>query len=553
MAKQNNMTNPTTIVPTAEAMNNVLSAGGIKTANTDTDLSAPATNPFANDNSNTDSDITSKIPIVDEAVQGAKQFQTGFQQTVKSMSNEDVGSKLSDLGRGILNEASGATNVGFSPVSGTLGRFIINPLAKIISDVGNKVGLNGTPEQQQQTQNEIKAHPVMNEVLNNLTNLVMLGVGAKIAPEAMNGISDMVDTIKNPEYHDPEQFTNPTDMNKSTETNTNTLKSRTSDATPSYNKNMNLTNVRAPDTIDENGTVVKGKIVPRIAGEGEGKFGARPVTTSASEANAGKELNNIKNYPDNGTALEKGLSVQKAISDEAENMRGSLREEDKTKPLDTEAEKSKMTDLVKSQLPDEIKTKIGYISKADQEELGYKGVKEQTPASKLLQKLQGEQTEENLMPKTASGRYYGKVIDAVNNYNGTREGKLDLRQIIDGAYENARGKLSYGSDSQNALDETHTDIRDVINKDLSKTTNNIDTTASLKKQMNLYRGLDVLSDKARAESETAYGRLEQKYPSLRNLSRIAQRQGIMLPIRIVEGAVGIGLIGTYLRKAIAGK
>lgn len=322
------------------------------------------------------------------------------------------------------------------------------------------------------------------------------------------------------------------------------LQSRIQDATPAYNENMVGQNVMTADTVDAQGNPVKGKITPRIASEGgSSKLSttARPVTTSASETAAGTEANNIPNYPDKGTALEKMLSTQDAISTEAENMRGSLQAEDKASPLDTTAEKTKVADIIKSNLPKEIQDKLGYISPADEAKL--------PPAAKAYREALISNQEETL-PKTAAGRYYQQVLDAVKEYDGTREGKLDLRQTIDSAYKQARGKLAFGGDSGNAIDEVNSDIRKSLNKDLADTTKNSDTQASLKRQSNLYNHKEVLTEKAQAESNTNFGKLEQKYPSLKNLIRIAQRQGIMLPIRMLETGIGITIAGKWLHDQI---
>lgn len=270
------------------------------------------------------------------------------------------------------------------------------------------------------------------------------------------------------------------------------LNSRISDATPDYN----------PKMVGDNVKTAQGETVPRV---NEAKtLGNRTVNTSASEAENGKELANIKDYPDKGTALQKSQAVDRAISTEAEGMRDNLQAEDKASPLDVKAEKSKVTDLVKSNLPKEIQDKIGYIGKDSP--LSKVGIKDnpQTPLNKALQDAMSS-SEDNL-PKTAAGRYYQKVLDAADSYDGTREGKLNLRQSIDNAYKNARGKLAFGTDSQNALDETNTDIRNDINKDLKNSTNNINTQDSLDKQSRLYRAKDVLDSKATKEPSTFGGR-----------------------------------------------
>jgi hypothetical protein len=273
------------------------------------------------------------------------------------------------------------------------------------------------------------------------------------------------------------------------------LKSRIADATPDYSKKMVGQVVTNPD----------GETVPRV-NEGEGLTGDRTVNTSKAEAVAGKELANIKDYPDNGTALQKSQAVYKEISSEAQGMRSGLVAEDKATPLDAAAEKTKVASSVLNNMPEDVQQTI-----ADGKSL----------------------------PKTAAGKYYQTVLEATDKYDGSRVGKLDLRQSLDSAYETARGKLAWGSDTQNALDETHTEIRDSLNKDLSETTKNTDTQASLDKQSKLYRAKDVLDQKAAAEATSKTGRFMQNHPQARFLGRFAERRGLSTALQATGAAAAI--------------
>lgn len=295
--------------------------------------------------------------------------------------------------------------------------------------------------------------------------------------------------------------------------------SRMADATPNYNKKM----------VSDYTKNSEGKTVPRV-NEGTGITGKRTVNASKAETEAGGELAKLKNYPDKGTFLQKTQAVHDSISSEAENMRSGLQAEDKATPLDAEAEKAKVASLVKSNLPKDIQEKLGYLSPEQEAKL--------TPAAKQYREAMIAQQEETL-PKTAAGRYYQQTLDALQDYDGTREGKLNLRQTIDNAYKNARGKLAFGTDSQNALDETNSDIRTALNKDLKATTQNTDTQASLDKQSRLYRAHDVLSDKASEEDVSELGRFFDAHPGLSRAKNILRRQGIMVPLRVAEAAGGI--------------
>src|ERR1039458_2745716 len=101
------------------------------------------------------------------------------------------------------------------------------------------------------------------------------------------------------------------------------LASRTADATPDYNKKMVSDYIKTADTVDAQGNTIPGKTVPRV-NEGEGLTGQRIVNTSKAETANGAELAQIKNYPDNGTALEKAQAVHNKISTAAEDKANPL-------------------------------------------------------------------------------------------------------------------------------------------------------------------------------------------------------------------------------------
>ncbi len=453
-------------------------------------------------------------PITQAIQSGASDIQSGLS------GQGSVVDRTLNLGNGLATGAGAFLAPIMAPISKALAQ---DPAKGTIMD-----RLQNSPEFQKFAMTP--TGQLLSTVLNNTGKLANIA-GATIGLGA--GISEVANpTIKTPAVSDtsltPEQQ----------------LQSRIQDATPTYSKNMVGQNVMTADTVDAQGNPVTGQITPRVSAEGgTGKFSTKPrvITTSASETAAGTEANNIPNYPDKGTALEKMLSTQDAISTEAENMRGSLQAEDKANPLDATTEKTKVADIVKSNLPQEIQDKLGYISPADEAKL--------PPAAKAYREALISQQEETL-PKTAAGRYYQQVLDALKEYDGTREGKLNLRQEIDSAYKSARGKLAFGSDSQNALDEVNTDVRNGLNKDLADTTKNTDTQASLKRQNNLYNHKDVLTEKAQAESNTNFGKLEQKYPSLKTLINIGRRQGIMLPIRALEAGLGVTVVGKMLHDLI---
>lgn len=463
----------------------------------------------------------------------------------------------SPISAGIQSAGAVAPAV-FAPVTEAISPVVqgaFNKLNSVVDFISGKpqgfTTQNNAANAQQAQQMIVKAtqsHPELSKNIEAVANILMATVGEKGADTTGN-LSEIPGkivttaeqaTIPEQSALNVSQGINslPAEIPQSTPIATDqTLQSRIKDATPVYNKNMIGTHVMTPDITDAQGNVVKGKITPRIAEESQGEFGSRQPVTSASEHAAGSELNNIKNYPDKGTALQKSLAVEKAISSEAERMRSSLQLEDKANPLNGETEKSKIDNLIKSNLPKEIQDKIGYIGEDNPlAKTKYKEIP-QTDLNKALQEMSG--SNENL-PKTAAGKYYQKVLEAVKNYNGTREGKLDLRQKLDIAYKNARGKLAFGSDSQNALDEIHSDIRDSVNKDLKETTTNTDTQASLDKQARLYKANKALYAKAQSEAPTKLGRQLEKVPIAGKLgNRVLMREATSGIIKL-GGAAATG-------------
>ena len=82
-------------------------------------------------------------------------------------------------------------------------------------------------------------------------------------------------------------------------------------------------------------------------------------------------------------------------------------------------------------------------------------------------------------------------------------------------------------------------------------TSETDTEASLKKQTLLHRGNDVLISKAQAESETAFGRIEQQHPMLRVLVNQLRRRSVLLPLTAATTILGATALTTYLKKLLA--
>lgn len=473
----------------------------------------------------------------------------------------DYGQSIQPNVNAMKNDITGTGNPivrGFS-LAGHAVDTIFAPLTSTIKAIADKIGDNPEIQKIAQTRgvssalDEIsgvgqkysdwaKANPNKATILEGTLKSALFGLGAgdtEDIPSTKDVVTSIANDIKG----------RLPDLSKVSEAPSEIpdVNSRIQDATPSYSKSMVGTKIKLPDTVDESGNVTKSGTGSRLTADaGRGK--ESPVVTSAQEHAAGTELKSVPNYPDKGTFLDKGLATDKEISAEGERMRAGLQAEDKANPLNPTVEKAKVTDIVKSNLPKDMQEIIGTITPEDQQFLA--GIQEkaglpQPPGGKFDIEGVGSKS---YLPKTAMGKYTQQVLDALKNYDGTREGKLDLRQSVDSAYKTARGKLAFGSDSANEIDEANTDIRNGLNKDLADSTKNTDVQTSLKKQSNLYNARNVLDAKAMVESRTAFGRLEQKYPSLRMGLRSLQRQGFIVPLRILESVAGVTTLLAAARK-----
>jgi hypothetical protein len=236
------------------------------------------------------------------------------------------------------------------------------------------------------------------------------------------------------------------------------------DATPAYNKSLigdgrSTVSVKNPD-----GTTTQ---VPRIQ-EGKGVTGGRTVTSTETEIAAGKELVQVPGYAQAKTALEKYNTVEPAIAAEAKALRASLKEEKILRPPQ---------EVLKV-----IKDAVGTASKD----------------SLLLQK------------SDPIVKNYLRVAErAIAQSDGTLDGELSVRQILDNAYEDAGGKYS----NNKGLDQIHRAARDALTTDVESKSVSTEVKASLRKQTNLYRAADVLLDKAKAEGGSKLEQTMKAHPT----------------------------------------
>lgn len=470
--------------------------------------------------------------MANDVASGAADMQKGLQNnTLTSIpSAGDVGNVLKGTAKASFGTASDAIKAIFAPITS-----IVTASTKNISDLASEapavqsVATSPLGDNIQKAQDAVsqiqKQYPGSTKMLGDIFNVVAGLVGERVAPgdttqtgTDLTKISDTAGNIWEKGYGTSASGPSP----------------RIADATPSVEQ-VHATeggytgNVKNPE----------GEIVHRV-NVGGGPLGNKTVVTSAAEAEQGKTLDSLKNYPDKGTPLQKSQAVSKGISVEAENMRSGLRAEDKSNPLDTNAEKLKVSQLVRENLPEDIQTKVGVNT--PEENAMLKGMSENagSPVPKGGNYDLRAPGEEPTFPKTAAGNYYKTVLQELNKFDGTREGKLNLRQAIDSAYENARGKLAWGSDSQNALDEVNRDIRNSLTKDLAESSTNTDVQSSLRTQTNLYRAKDTLDWKANQEGSNNLKTWMKQNPEKARILR-----------HVLISATGIGTAGYVFRKEIA--
>lgn len=132
--------------------------------------------------------------------------------------------------------------------------------------------------------------------------------------------------------------------------------------------------------------------------------------------------------------------------------------------------------------------------------------------------------------------YMRVVQNAVNKVGGNLKGVLDLKKLLDNAYENARGKQAFGSDKLSALDEIHKPVRDALTQYLVEKAQNTQVKASLRSQWNLYRAMDELRTAAEKESGSILGRTMKKYPiTTKVVKSIGNATGIGGAMNVIGG------------------
>jgi len=228
---------------------------------------------------------------------------------------------------------------------------------------------------------------------------------------------------------------------------------------------------------------------PRVQ-EG-GFFSGRTVTSNLGEAEIANKLSTVPGYDTAKTMLDKSNLIQDQIAKEGNQMRASLQNEPYIAPV--KEIQSVVTKAVKS-VPDNSLV----LSKSD----------------------------------PVISNYLRVVNNAAQNITGNLEGVLNLKQTLDAAYKNARGKMAFGDSRMTSLDEVHTAARDALTKYMIDHAQNTDVKTALRSQHLLYKADDIISAKAAKEGDST-------------MERLLQKPGIKTGAKIIKQTIPYGL-GSHL-------
>lgn len=136
------------------------------------------------------SDIFLGIPEM-----GVEQFKTGYKQVQESMKQGTTGEKLSNLGKGILNEAVGGLSVLFSPVvAGITALGNITGINEATDEIGEYLG--GQIGESELLQKFTQKFPNSPEVAGNLINLAMFLAGTRKSKDIKGATKDSLSKAK---------------------------------------------------------------------------------------------------------------------------------------------------------------------------------------------------------------------------------------------------------------------------------------------------------------------------------------------------------------------
>ena len=118
----------------------------------------------------------------------------------------------------------------------------------------------------------------------------------------------------------------------------------------------------------------------------------------------------------------------------------------------------------------------------------------------------------------------------INNSDGTLLGEHKVRQLLDKAYEDAGGEYTQNK----GLDQIHRAARDAITLDVESKAVTTEVKQAYQGMTRLYRGYDVLLEKARAEGGSKFQRFVKENPVVSKAAEmVARTAGLGAGIHLV--------------------
>lgn len=358
-------------------------------------------------------------------------------------------------------------------VAGGVGDIIGNVISPLIPNQV-KSGIGNVSQYINDKVNKIPGMtPDIHKSLGDVFNTLSLLGGEKATPTvteaAKSGVQSATDIVKNTITKSPEDIA---------KTN---YESALMHTTPNYEAlsaakkaEMASETIR---TVNPDGTI---KSVPRIQ-EG-GILKGRTLTPTTTEKAAAQQLSQVPGYKPGMTALDTHNLIQGEITNQATTLRSSLKAEPNT---------------------------FGVVNPVQEASSQVVKAINQVPEKSLLLSKSDPVIE----------NYTRIVKNAITQNPRTLEGVLNLRQMLDSVYENARGKLAFGSDKIAPLDDIHQAARDTLNKYLIDHAQNTDTQGLLKAQSDLYRADDVVRQSLGKEGGSSIKRFTQNHPTATKIAK----------------------------------
>jgi uncharacterized protein YbcI len=160
------------------------------------------------------------------------------------------------------------------------------------------------------------------------------------------------------------------------------------------------------------------------------------------------------------------------------------------------------------------------------------------------------------VPKQAKA-FNDVALDLIAKSDGTTLGLLNVRRSLD-KWAKDNSPAAFSPDYENSKRKIYSELRRSINEEVAATVPDVNVMGLLKKQTQMYNGLDIIDFKAKKESLTVLGRhlgnLERTYGIKPPSTPLAQAATIGAGVSVaasVPGTVILGAGATVLTGALA--